>query len=176
MVSCDFASVPHATATWSDRWPYHGDSGSQNLPPITDHAPHIGFRTLGFRKPQKIALRPDLRNDAKSVRLLQTFLARSKMIWLLRGRELPAEPSQIVRGGKIAAATASEYGIAAVLWLVLAGLIIAAWIPCSRPAGLPCRPLGREFLSAPRGARRTCCRTSCTTVNWRPCWPASNPI
>jgi hypothetical protein len=45
----------------------------------------------------------------------------------LRGRELPARPSQILRGGQIATATAGEYGIAAVLWLVLAGLIMATW-------------------------------------------------
>jgi len=40
---------------------------------------------------------------------------------------LPTGSSQIVRGGKIAAATAGEYAIAAVLWLILAGLIIATW-------------------------------------------------
>jgi len=44
------------------------------------------------------------------------------------GRDLPAEALQIVRGGKIAGATAGEYAVAAVLWFVLAGLIIATWI------------------------------------------------
>ncbi len=61
---------------------------------------------------------------------MQKFLAQPKIniIRDLRGRELPAEPSQIFRGGKHATATAGEYRIAAVLWLSLAGLIIAAWI------------------------------------------------
>jgi hypothetical protein len=50
------------------------------------------------------------------------------VFWLLRGRELPAEQSQPVRGDKIVAATASEHAVTAVLWLVLAGLISAAWV------------------------------------------------
>ena len=36
-------------------------------------------------------------------------------------------PSQIVRDAKIATATTGEYAMAAVLWLILAGLIAAAW-------------------------------------------------
>jgi hypothetical protein len=44
------------------------------------------------------------------------------------GRDLPAEASQIIRGGKIAGATTGEYAIAAGLWFALAGLIIASWI------------------------------------------------
>ncbi len=41
---------------------------------------------------------------------------------------MPAKPSQIFHGGKIATATAGERGIASVLWLVLAGPIVDAWI------------------------------------------------
>jgi hypothetical protein len=45
----------------------------------------------------------------------------------LQGRELRAGPSQIADGGEIAFATAGEYAVAAALWSVLAGLIIAVW-------------------------------------------------
>jgi hypothetical protein len=41
---------------------------------------------------------------------------------------LPAGQSQLIGAGKLAATTASEYVIAALLWLVLAGLISAVWI------------------------------------------------
>jgi hypothetical protein len=46
---------------------------------------------------------------------------------LFQGRELRAGSSQIADGGEIAFATASEYAVAAALWSVLAGLIIAVW-------------------------------------------------
>jgi hypothetical protein len=65
---------------------------------------------------------------------LQKFLGGPKMN--IRRRELPAEPSQIIRGGRIATATAGEYGFAAALWLVFAGLILAAWIVLFDACGL----------------------------------------
>ena len=43
------------------------------------------------------------------------------------GRDLAAEPSQVVRSGNIAMATAGEYAFAALLWFVLSALIISAW-------------------------------------------------
>jgi hypothetical protein len=76
---------------------------------------------------------------------------------LLQEKELRTGPSQIVDGDKIAMATAGEYAIAAALWSVLAGLIIAVWIllfdacwltvPVGWGANFCPRPIEREALS-----------------------------
>ena len=62
---------------------------------------------------------------------------------------MPAEPSQVVRGGNIAMATAGEYAFTALLWFVLSALIISAWTLLFEACWLtvPAR-LGRGFLSA----------------------------
>jgi hypothetical protein len=107
----DFAiTFGGGTRAWST-----ADAAPRNLRPIMDHTALIGFRVTRTVR---------LGHGSKSA--LQKFLGGPKMnIWR---RELPAEPSQVVRGGQIARATAGEYGIAAVVWLVFAGLIIAAWV------------------------------------------------
>jgi hypothetical protein len=67
---------------------------------------------------------------------------------------LPAGQSQLVSAGKLAATTASEYVIAALLWLVLAGLISAAWISLFEACGLtvPVR-WGANFCPRPAEQR-----------------------
>ena len=72
------------------------------------------------------------------------------------GRDLAAEPSQVVRSGNIAVATAGEYAFAAVLWLVLSALIISAWtllfeacslaLPAHWGADFCPRPVGQAEL------------------------------
>jgi hypothetical protein len=70
----------------------------------------------------------------------------------LRGRDLPAEPLQIVRSGNIATATAGQYALTALLWLVLSALIIAAWTVLFEACALtaPAR-WGADFCPRPVG-------------------------
>lgn len=66
---------------------------------------------------------------------------------------MAAEPSQVVRRGNIARATADEFALAALLWFMLSVLIISAWTllfeACSLTL-LPGRP-GGDFCSHPAG-------------------------
>jgi hypothetical protein len=71
---------------------------------------------------------------------------------------LRAGPSQIADGGEIAMATAGECAIAAALWSVVAGLIIAVWfllfdacwltVPIRWGANFCPRPVEQGALSA----------------------------
>ena len=75
-----------------------------------------------------------------------------RMTTLSQGRDLPAEPSQVVRRGNIARATAGEYAFAALLWVVLSALIISAWTLLFEACSLTLPGhLGADFCPRPSG-------------------------
>ena len=78
------------------------------------------------------------------------------------------EPSQIIRGGKIATTTAGKRGVAAVFPLVLAGLIVGARIPF--------RPVGARISVRVPSSEAALLLKSCAIVSWWPCRSATNAI
>jgi hypothetical protein len=64
---------------------------------------------------------------------------------------LPAEPSQVGRSGIITMATAGDYAVAALLWLVLSAVIISAWILLFKSCSLTVSRWGVDFCPRPMG-------------------------
>jgi hypothetical protein len=121
----------------------------------------------------------DLPSDTQSKSALQNLLIGHKMKLNMSnhaGRELPAKPSQIVRGGKISTAMAGGPGITCVLWLVLAGLIDGAWIFLFETCWLPFRLAGTRISVRVPWSKAGLLLKSCVTENWRRCWCVSNPM